>query len=147
MRTIFNLRWGSCKIKLNMSLIYALKRSNLAAYIDVFVSLKTPEVALNIRANKWISDLLLPQYIFKMKFNYLWWLMVGGGWASLLAVSAFDVNSSPLATSIQKSKPPLNKLPITIFGLLSVPVNHKNCISELFPSPCLSNLNRRQNIR
>lgn len=52
MRTIFNFRWGSCKIKLNMSLIYALKRSNLAAYIDVFVSLKTPEVALNIRANK-----------------------------------------------------------------------------------------------
>ena len=71
MRTILNFRLGSCKIKLNMSLIYALKRSNLAAYIDVFVSLKTPEVALNIRANKWISDLMLPQYIFKIKFNYL----------------------------------------------------------------------------
>ena len=52
MRTILNFRSGSCKIKLNMSLICALKRSNLAAYIDVFVSLKTPEVALNIRANK-----------------------------------------------------------------------------------------------
>lgn len=52
MRTILNFRSGSCKIKLNMSLIYALKRSNLAAYIDVFVSLKTPEVALNLRANK-----------------------------------------------------------------------------------------------
>ena len=84
MRTILNFRSGSCKIKLNMSLIYALKRSNLAAYIDVFVSLKTPEVALNIRANKWISDLMLPQYIFEIKFNYLWWLMVGGSWASLV---------------------------------------------------------------
>lgn len=84
MRTILNFRSGSCKIKLNMSLICALKRSNLAAYIDVFVSLKTPEVALNIRANKRISDLMLPQYIFKIKFNYLWWLMVGGSWASLV---------------------------------------------------------------
>lgn len=84
MWTIFNFRWGSCKIKLNMSLIYALKRSNLAAYIDVFLSLKTPEVALNLRANKWIGDLLLPQYIFKIEFNYLWWLMVGGSWASLV---------------------------------------------------------------
>ena len=72
------------KIKQVTNLRFNLKRSNLAAYIDAFLSLKTPEVALNLRANKWISDLLLPQYIFKIKFNYLWWLMVGGSWASLI---------------------------------------------------------------
>ena len=72
------------KIKQVTNLRFNLKRSNLAAYIDAFLSLKTPEIALNLRANKWISDLLLPQYIFKIKLNYLWWLLVGGSWASLV---------------------------------------------------------------
>lgn len=142
MRTIFNFRWGSCKIKLNMSLIYTLKRSNLAAYIDVFLSLKTSEVALNIRANKWISDLLLPQYTLFMVVNGRRQLSIScRRWVPLMLILHHWLPQFKRVNHL------LNKLPITIFGLLSVPVNHKNCISELFPGPCLSNLNRRQNIR